>query len=187
MRGKGFDLAIEALTYLPREVTLDIVGDGPSRQDLVAQAERVAPGRVRFAGYVPPERVRAHYDASSIVLVPSRWPEPFGMIGIEAMRRARPVVGAAHGGIPEWLEDGVGGRLVPPGDPAAFARAVSELLIDPMAGERARQTAVVRFVHAHTVDAIEALLASLMDLDHSRKTQHSVATGSNPYERNFGQ
>jgi glycosyltransferase involved in cell wall biosynthesis len=159
LRGKGVDIAIEALGHLPADATLDVVGDGPSRAELSALAARVAPGRVRFHGYVAPEGLRAHYDAASVAVVPARWPEPFGMTGIEAMRRARPVVGADHGGIPEWLEHGKGGLLFAPGSPESLASAARALFADAGAGERARSLACARFPHARLVDEVESILA----------------------------
>jgi glycosyltransferase involved in cell wall biosynthesis len=161
IRGKGFDLAIEALAHLPYDLTLELAGDGPDRALLEARARRVAPGRVHFAGYVSPSAIEAHYDAASLVLVPSRWPEPFGMVGIEAMRRARPVVAAAHGGIPEWLPPESAGRLVEPGSPEALARGVRALLADATAGDRAAAFVRARFTHERTVMAIERLLGEL--------------------------
>lgn len=161
LRGKGIDLAIEALCYLPGNVSLDIVGDGSARADLERLARTLHPGRVAFSGYVAPEAVREHYDRATIVVVPSRWPEPFGMIGVEAMQRARPVVGARHGGIPEWLEEGRGGRLFEPGSASSLASAVLSLLDDPGAGDRALAFARERFHHARTVDAVEQILATV--------------------------
>jgi glycosyltransferase involved in cell wall biosynthesis len=160
LRGKGFWLPIQALQHLPADVTLDLVGDGPMRAELEALAQELAPGRVRFLGYVPPSQLSAVYDSASVVVVPSHWPEPFGMVGIEAMRRARPVVGAGHGGIPEWLTDGEGGFVFSPGDPVDLARAARALLADPEAGERAREAAVQRFPYRRLVDTIEALLVA---------------------------
>jgi len=161
LRGKGFDLAIDALQHLPAAVTLTLVGDGPSRAALQARADRLAPGRVRLLGYVPPHALTAVYDEARVVVVPSRWPEPFGMIGVEAMRRGRPVVGAAHGGIPEWLEEGAGGRLFAPGDAAALAAAAQALLGDDDAGERARAFVARRFSHEAAVTEVETLLGEV--------------------------
>ncbi len=161
VRGKGFDIAIDALARLPHEATLAIAGDGSDRARLEDLAARLAPGRVRFHGYVAPERVRALYDDASAVVVPSRWPEPFGMVGIEAMRRGRPVVAARHGGIPEWLTDGRGGRLFAPGDAGDLARAARTVLDDPEAGHVAAREVGERFDHATTVHAIERILDDL--------------------------
>lgn len=162
LRGKGFDLAIEALAHLPGDVSLEIAGDGSARTELARLADAHRPGRVRLLGYVPPDRLREHYDRAAIVLVPSRWPEPWGMVGIEGMRRARPIVAPRHGGIPEWLEDGRGGRLFEPGSPSSLARAVLALLPDSGAGERALAFARERFHHADMVDAVEQLLVSVV-------------------------
>ena len=158
VHGKGFDLAIDALERLPG-ATLDVVGEGPSRDALEDRAARRAPGRVRFHGYVPPQRMTSFYDRAAAVLVPSRWPEPFGLVGVEAMRRARPVVAAAHGGIPEWA--GPGTFLFAPGDVADLARAAERALADAAAGELALEHARAAFSHAAAVDRAEALLLRL--------------------------
>ena len=158
VRGKGLDLAIEALALLPEPTELCIAGDGPLRADLERLAARIAPRRVRFLGYLGPEAMSGLYDRASVVLMPSRWPEPFGLVGPEAMRRGRPVAGAAHGGIPEWLVEGSGFR---PGDASDLARVVARLLVDRTAGDRALATVRARFSHDAAVDEVETLLAGL--------------------------
>jgi glycosyltransferase involved in cell wall biosynthesis len=158
---KGIDLAVDALALLPHDTFLDVVGDGALRAALVGRAAQVAPGRVRFSGFVDAATVRSLLDACSVALVPSRWPEPFGLVGIEAMRRGRPVAGAAHGGIPEWLEHGISGQLFAPGSVEGLAEAVLSLLRDRDAGARALTHARERFPAARMAVEIEALLASL--------------------------
>jgi glycosyltransferase involved in cell wall biosynthesis len=161
LRGKGVDLAIDALGHLPADVTLTIVGDGPSRGELERRA-RLHSGRVCFEGWVPPAEIGRQYDRASVVVVPSRWPEPFGMVGIEAMRRHRPVVAAGHGGIPEWAGGTRGARTFEPGDPRSLADAVRMLLADEAAGERAFEHARERFPHRRLVDEVEALLERVL-------------------------
>ncbi len=158
LRGKGFDLAIAALAHLPGDVSLDIVGEGSAREELERLAGSLSAGRARVVGYVSPDALAAHYDRAAVVLVPSRWPEPFGMVGVEGMRRGRPIVGARHGGIPEWLEEGRAGRLFEPGSPSSLARAVLAVLGDEEAGARALAFVRERFHHAATVDAVERIL-----------------------------
>jgi glycosyltransferase involved in cell wall biosynthesis len=158
LRGKGVDVAVRELAHLPRDTVLDVVGDGAQRGEVEALAAKLAPGRVRFHGYVSAEGVAPHYDAASVVVVPSRWPEPFGMIGVEAMRRGRPVVGADHGGIPEWLEHGTNGLLFEPGSSEGLAAAARALLADPEAGDRAHAFARRRFPHEDLVEGALAVL-----------------------------
>jgi glycosyltransferase involved in cell wall biosynthesis len=160
IRGKGVDLAIEAVAALPKDVTLEVLGDGNARAELERLAQERAPGRVRFIGYVSPDRVDHHYRTSRLVLVPSRWPEPFGMVGIEAMRHGRAVVGAAHGGIPEWLKPPDAGRLFEPGNSASLARAISSLIDDTQAGARAEAYARKSFCHDRAATALERVLLS---------------------------
>ncbi len=158
VRGKGVDFAIDALRFLPSDVTLTVVGEGPSRGGLEKQANEIAEGRVQFTGYVSPDGVTEYYDRARVVLVPSRWPEPFGMVGIEAMRRARPIVAANHGGIPEWAPASGGGRLFEPGSSSQLAQAASELLRSDESGQKALEFTGQRHKHAHMLDQLEALL-----------------------------
>ena len=106
---KGILDFVEATTGLPRV----IIGDGPLRS-LVPDA----------VGFVPPAEVGAYYERASIVCVPSRR-EGYGMTAREAMAYGRPVVAASVGGLPDAIETGVTGLLVPPRDPAALREATT--------------------------------------------------------------
>ena len=92
--------------------------------------------RVTFVGWVPHDRLAAYYTQARVVAVPSRWAEPFGMVGLEAMWASRPVVAFSVGGIPDWLADGETGLLVTEQDTRGFAHAIEELLGDPATAER---------------------------------------------------
>ena len=86
--------------------------------------------RVRLLGFRPDApRVTAAYD---VAVVPSVVPESFGIVVIEAMAWAKPVIGSRTGGIPEIIVDGKTGLLVEPGDPGALARSLAELLSSPL-------------------------------------------------------
>ena len=134
---KGVDVFVEAFAQVresePKAVGV-VVGDGPLRGKLSAMArEEGCAGAFRFVGWR--EDVIPYYDAFDIGAVPSKW-EPFGIVTLEMMARCIPVVGCAVGGVPEIIEDGRSGLLVPPRDPRRLADAVLRLARD--AGLRAR-------------------------------------------------
>ena len=125
---KGFDLLVEALPAVVAEVgsaRLLLVGDGPERGPLEARAARLGvAGRVHVTGAVAD--VAPCLAAADVVAVPSR-NEGMGRVVVEAMALGLPVVGTAVGGIPAVIVEGECGRLVPPGDVPALARALADL------------------------------------------------------------
>lgn len=137
---KGFDLALAAFAQLGEtfpQLEMTIAGDGPHRAALIDQAESCGLGdRVTFSGWITPEEMPALMASHSIVLVPSRWNEPFGLVALEASQVARPVVAAADGGLPEVVAEETTGLLFPPGDVAGIRDAVARLLGDPDLAER---------------------------------------------------
>ena len=82
--------------------------------------------RIRYIGYVG--RVEDIYHSSDIIVMPSRWEEPLGLISLEAGACGKPVVATRVGGIPEIIEDGHNGFLVPPGDVDSLVRHVDDLV-----------------------------------------------------------
>ena len=129
-RHKGLGQLIRAVG-LVEGATLEVSGEGwwkPAAEKLVARLGLES--RVRFLGWLARLELDAAYRRAGVVAVPSLWPEPFGMVGLEAMARGRPVVASATGGIPEWLADGETGLLTPPGDVRALAGALERLLDD---------------------------------------------------------
>lgn len=131
-RAKGVDVLLRGLARDPGAwSSLDVAGDGPERTRLERLARELGLGeRVRWHGWLPEDDVRETLRSAAVTVVPSRWPEPFGIVGLEAMALARPVVASKAGGIPEWLDDGATGLLVAPGDEASLASAVSRLTAD---------------------------------------------------------
>ena len=97
--------------------------------------------RVAFAGRLSAEALRAAYRDCDVFVAPSRY-ESFGLIYVEAMAWAKPVVGCRAGGIPAVVTDGETGLLVPPGDTPALAEALARLARDPAL--RARLGAAAR-------------------------------------------
>ncbi len=111
------------------------VGSGPHR-DAVAARLRATPcaDRHRLLPFMPD--VRPVYAAADIVAMPSIIAESFGRVAAEAEACGLPVLASAVGGIPETVEDGVTGRLLPPGDAGAWADALVELARDAGLRER---------------------------------------------------
>lgn len=129
IRGKGVDLLLKAMKKLPEDVTLTVVGDGSHLTACKKLATQLQiHHRVTFTGWVSHEQLDQYYGAAQLLVVPSRWPEPFGMVGVEAMARGRPVVAFDTGGIREWLHDGENGLLANPGDVSDLARNVLNLI-----------------------------------------------------------
>jgi glycosyltransferase involved in cell wall biosynthesis len=130
---KGFDLAVQALVDLPEEVTLRIVGTGDCRHrdELVVMARELGVAdRIGFDGFVARHDLAAVYAESDALLFLSRWDEPFGLVPLEAMTQAVPVVAIRRGGAAEFLTDHLNCLEVPVDDPTAVASAVRELASD---------------------------------------------------------
>lgn len=85
------------------------------------------------------------YAWSDVSVVPSRLPEPFGRVAIEAMSLGRPVIAARHGGLVEIVQHGQSGWLFTPNDPHALASIIRDILREPDAIRRAGDQALDRF------------------------------------------
>jgi glycosyltransferase involved in cell wall biosynthesis len=107
---------------------LVIAGDGPERKRLEEQAKSLGDS-VRFIGYVSHDQVPSFMNMADIFVRVSL-EEGLGIVFTEAMACKTPVVGTSVGGIPDIVEDGVTGILVPPLDVNKTARAISTLLKD---------------------------------------------------------
>jgi len=163
---KGGDLLIRAVTEaagrLGRALRLTMIGDGPARGDWEALARRLGVACV-FTGWRSGcDRWTPLRDAS-VVAIPSIWPEPFGLVGLEAGALGVPAVATAVGGIGEWLRDGVNGVAVPaPAAPQSFGRALADALADAARLARLRDGAY-RIAREMTldrhVDRLEAVFA----------------------------
>lgn len=134
---KGLGVLVEALARVSGDWHLNVVGDGLNMaRERARVAEMQLADRVTFHGWLNGAALDSAYRDASVVVVPSRWPEPFGIVGLEAMAFARPVVAFAVGGIPEWLTDGEGGFLVQPHAVDQLADAISRVFDDPAEAER---------------------------------------------------
>jgi glycosyltransferase involved in cell wall biosynthesis len=163
-REKGLDHLLRALSLL-REIpwTLLVAGDGPD----IPPNEQLAISlglqhRVRFAGWLAESDLESAYGSAALVAVPSLWPDPYPLVGPEAMIRGRPVVGYASGGIPEWIIHGETGLSVPTGDVTALAAALRDLLNDPgrreAMGLRAREWVIKAHSPEHHLRDLRAVI-----------------------------
>ena len=133
-RYKGMDTLITALPRLLTrwpEVQVVMVGTGDDRAWLEDLAEKNGVSRhVHFLPGLSYSELAACYAACELFALPSSG-EGFGLVYLEAMACGKPVIGGAHGGAPEIIEDGVTGYLVPHGDPIQLATSIEALLADP--------------------------------------------------------
>jgi phosphatidylinositol alpha-1,6-mannosyltransferase len=133
-RYKGVDHLIQALPQVRNahpEVRCRIVGDGSDRQRLVALAQELGVSTcVSFLGAIGGEALGREYADADLFVMPSTQ-EGFGIVFLEAASYRKPSIGAAAGGAPEVIRDGVTGALVPPANPDALAAAICRLLGAP--------------------------------------------------------
>jgi len=130
---KGADVVIEALRLLRLrgvEPGLTVIGDGPEAPALRRQAaEAGLSAQVRFIGTRTGSELRRELNRHRIMVVPSRWAEPFGVVALEGAACGCFVIGANGGGLPEAI--GPCGELFPSGDSGALASALQRRLNDP--------------------------------------------------------
>lgn len=152
-RQKGLDTLLEAARAAPDRVHVRCAGASVVGDD----ETQAPPANVEMIGWCDETQLQAHYAAADVIAVPSRW-EGFGLVAAEAMRAQRAVVASHVGGLPEVVEDGVTGRLVPPDDAPALLAA---LLADDDAARAAMGAAgYERFRALFTAERSAAALAA---------------------------
>lgn len=111
------------------DVRLVIAGTG-SLDGVVREAASALGDRVSVVGHVTPEEAQQIMACAEVSVVPSLWPEPFGLVGPESMACGTPVVASGRGGMAEWLDDGHNGLCADPTRQGATAGALQRLLTD---------------------------------------------------------
>ncbi len=164
---KGLPVLLRACALLRQRgiaCRCEIVGEGPERRALVRQRRRLGLGdRVRLLGALPQREVAEALARATVVVLPSVVAADGQMEGIpvvlmEGMAARRPVVASDLSGIPELVEHGVTGTLVPPGDPAALAAALERLLLSPAARAATVEAAARRVDEEFRLDRTTAEL-----------------------------
>ena len=137
-RQKGLDILLEAAAKLPPGLQVVVCAGAADTPELAEELRDKARGLSNVCWLeemVPLEDLVQLYSHAAVFVCPSVY-EPFGLINLEAMACARPVVASAVGGIQEVVVDGETGLLAPPGDVEALVQAVGSLLADPDRAER---------------------------------------------------
>lgn len=147
------DLLAAAQQVLPRrpDTILMIAGDGPLLAALQRETERLGiHEKVRFIGLR--SDLECFMARAQVVVVPSVWQEPAGLVVVEGMATGRPIVATRVGGIPEYLVDGVTGILVDPHAPEQIAAALLRLLDSPSEAAAMGRAGRVRVENCFSMD-----------------------------------
>jgi glycosyltransferase involved in cell wall biosynthesis len=182
LKGGGILLrALPSVTQrLRQSVELIMAGEGPAKAQWEEQARILCAHNpfisVKFTGWLEHADLKKLIAACDLLVVPSLWPEPFGMIGPEAGTAGLPAAAFAVGGIPEWLHDGINGFLAPANLPstAGLAAAIEKCLANPIGYRQLRQGAQREAMKFSLKRHIARLLAIF-----SRATAGSSATAWN--------
>jgi glycosyltransferase involved in cell wall biosynthesis len=154
---KGANVLLDALGKLRQQgmrPTLTIIGDGPERTKLVSQIQELQlEGQVRLAGWQSQKQIASALNEHKILVVPSVWNEPFGIVALEGAACGCVIVGSEGGGLPEAI--GPCGVTFPNGDHRRLAAILSKLLANPERLEEFRRAAPAHLV-AHRAEDVSA-------------------------------
>ncbi len=166
---KGISYLFDALSMLPKEVTLTLVdGGAPARISSKRLVEKYRLGdRIQITGEIEAEELVRRYSEAEVAIVPSLY-EGFGFPAAEAMACELPVVATRAGALPEVVgEDGGPGLIIPPRDSRFLARTIKMLLADPCLRERmgkaARQRILKNFTWENAARQLEATYQKVID------------------------
>jgi len=157
---KSVEILLKAIKILKNKYSgnlkIAIVGDGELKENLNNLTVELGVNReVKFLGVR--KDVKELMVSSKIFVLPSRW-EGFGLVIIEAMSNMLPVIATNVGGIPELIENGKDGILVPPENPKALARAINSLLENKELREKLSQTAYKKVREKYSINAYSVLM-----------------------------
>ncbi len=157
---KGLQHLIMALKACPDELKLIVVGEGAYKKEIEKQISRFNLGhRVEFPGWHSQEQLSEYYLKCLALVVPSLWPEPFGIVGIEAMSYRKPVIAYNVGGISDWLEDGINGFIMERNNIASLTDKIKFLYYNKEKAVKMGEEAEIKFKNLFTKEKhIEHLL-----------------------------
>jgi glycosyltransferase involved in cell wall biosynthesis len=158
---KGIDVLLKALAKLRAHgfsPKLTIVGAGPESTAMKQMAEALElNNQVIFAGLKRDEELVTLLRKHKVLVIPSKYDEPFGVVALEGIACGCVVVGSAGGGLPEAI--GPCGITVPNGDPSALAQALEQLLLNPNERKRLLFRAPKHLARFHPTTIAETYLA----------------------------
>jgi glycosyltransferase involved in cell wall biosynthesis len=172
---KGIEVLLEALALLPANLhwRYEHIGGGPLRERLAAAAARLGlSGRIRWRGALPQDAVLEAYRGADLFVLASRVAPDGDRDGLpnvllEAGAGELAILASRAAAVPELIDDGVNGCLVPPNDPRALASALATLIGDPAArlrlGRAARRRVLERFAVEPGIDRLAARLSGLLE------------------------
>lgn len=151
---KGLEWLLKTLIHTDPQIQLDIAGEGWERPQLekLANTLRLS-NRITWHGWCDPDKINKLYQQCFAVIFPSVWPEPAGLVTLEAYANYRPVIGSAVGGIPEHLRDGETGILVPGNNIQKLADAIHELYTDYQKSRHMGEQGHAFLMKEFTIDA----------------------------------
>ncbi|WP_230772233.1 glycosyltransferase family 4 protein [Sphingomonas sp. Leaf4] len=155
---KGVDLFV-ALARMRPDVRFVMAGDGSARSAIEARQ----PANLTLLGKLDSRALLDVVRGAACVVVPSLWPEAFGLTAIEALAAGTPVIASRTGGLAEIVRDGIDGFLVASGDQDGFAAAVDRILADPV---RARAMGAAGRAHAAEAFSEDQFCARLTAIYH---------------------
>jgi starch synthase len=170
-RQKGLPVLLRAAELLPAEVQLVLCAGQADTEELSAEVTHLVnhlrdsrSGVVWLNGMLPKHEIIQILSHATVFACPSLY-EPLGIVNLEAMACGTAVVGSSVGGIPEVVADAQTGLLVPPGDPATLAEALTSLVTDPARatamGQLGRQRVTAEFSWASIAAQTSALYTTL--------------------------
>jgi glycosyltransferase involved in cell wall biosynthesis len=158
-----FSALVQAQKHLNFPLSLTVAGSGPEEVSLRRTAQRL-PFKVNFAGWIDREAKSALLENADLLAVPSVWPEPFGLVGLEAACWGVPSVAFDVGGVSSWLDAGKTGEIAPGTPPKAqeLSEAIVRALSNPEHFNRLRRGAWERSQHFNMRDHVARLEAVLI-------------------------
>ena len=171
LHGKGVALLFEAIAELRGrrlDVRATIAGDGPAREELESAARRLGvTDSIRFVGAIGQDVIRDLYTSADVFCLPS-FAEGIPVVAMEAMAMELPVVTTRIMGIPELIDDGIDGLLVPPGRADVLTQALERLVRSPeerrRLGQQGRRKVARKYDVAHSAARMRAALEAELNV-----------------------